>query len=136
MVERSVIAEGRTFRLHLSQTAGSTVTVNLWIDDGDQPVSQLQGSLRLSDVRPASRVLASLLSGAASVLGKQTSATERIDRLREKYPNAYLPWTAEDDRRLRELHQQAVGIAELARTFGRQPSAIRSRLEKVLPPRP
>jgi len=59
-----------------------------------------------------------------------------IDELRQKYSNAYMPWTGDDDRKLVELYHANVGTAELARRFGRKPSAIRSRLEKLLPPAP
>jgi hypothetical protein len=136
-ITRSTIAEGQPFRLHLRQAESETVTIDLVVGGPDQPVGQLHGQLRLSDVGPASRMLASLLGGVAATFGEPptvTPAQERIDRLREKHPNAYLPWTAEDDRRLRDLHQREVSIAELASTFGRQPSAIKSRLAKVLLP--
>lgn len=55
----------------------------------------------------------------------------RYEKLRERYPNAYESWSARDDRELLRLHEDGWGIPELARRFGRQPSAIKSRLRKL-----
>lgn len=40
-------------------------------------------------------------------------------------------WTAQDERRLVELHEAGVSIDELARTFGRRKGAVRARLFKL-----
>ena len=48
-----------------------------------------------------------------------------------RFPRAYERWTAEEDRRLRDLHEAGWDETELASEFGRQPSAIRSRLRKL-----
>ncbi|MDE0006753.1 MAG: NERD domain-containing protein [Gammaproteobacteria bacterium] len=53
-----------------------------------------------------------------------------VDEVRRRHPRAYKRWTAEEDRRLRDLHEEGLDEADLAREFGRQPSAIRSRLGK------
>lgn len=55
----------------------------------------------------------------------------RYDKLRERHPNAYERWTARDDRELLRLHEDGWVSTELARRFGRQPSAIKSRLRKL-----
>ena len=55
----------------------------------------------------------------------------RHGKLRERYPNAYEPWSARGDRELLRLHEDGWDNAELARRFGRQPSAIKSRLRKL-----
>ncbi len=54
----------------------------------------------------------------------------RLDRLREKYPRAYLPWHKEEDVRLMELHVEGKKVNIIAEILERQPSAIRSRLAK------
>ena len=51
--------------------------------------------------------------------------------IRREYPNAYLPWTAESDAALLAAYQSGHDVAALADTFGRQPSAIRSRLNHL-----
>ena len=55
----------------------------------------------------------------------------RVAEIRRQYPNAYLPWTAESDAALLAAHQAGHDVAALADTFGRQPSAIRSRLNHL-----
>ncbi len=54
-----------------------------------------------------------------------------VDEVRLRHPRAYQRWTAEEDRRLRDLHEAGWDEADLASEFGRQPSAIRSRLRKL-----
>lgn len=51
--------------------------------------------------------------------------------LRERYPNAYRPWSNTDDDRLRELFNEGHKTAAMATRFGRQPGAVRSRLLKL-----
>jgi len=55
----------------------------------------------------------------------------RVEQVRRQHPNAYLPWTAEADAALLAAHQAGHDVAALADTFGRQPSAIRSRLNRL-----
>ena len=56
---------------------------------------------------------------------------EGLKELRKRYPNAYEPWSAEDDNELRRLHGDGWTVSDLVRRFGRQPGAIRSRLGKL-----
>jgi ATP-dependent DNA helicase PIF1 len=56
---------------------------------------------------------------------------EWLAKQRQKYPNAYEPWEEEDDIRLRALFEDDGKISAIARSFGRQPGAIRSRLKKL-----
>ena len=55
----------------------------------------------------------------------------QVAEVRREHPNAYLPWTAEADAALLAAHQAGHDVAALADTFGRQPSAIRSRLNHL-----
>lgn len=59
---------------------------------------------------------------------------ERIARLRHTHPRAYAPWTREEDARLLEGFRDGTSLAALARDAGRQPNAVRARLEKLLGP--
>lgn len=137
-VTRSMISQGKVFRLHLKHLDQATVAVDLEIGDDDgHDDGRLHGQLLAADLAAASRALTSLFGGAASVLlpsPGSPAAKERLEKIRKKHPNAYTPWTAEDDQRLLQLYAANVGVPELARRFGRQPSAIRARLEKVLVP--
>jgi hypothetical protein len=55
----------------------------------------------------------------------------QVAEKRREYPNAYLPWTAESDAALLAAYQSGHDVAALSGTFGRQPSAIRSRLNRL-----
>lgn len=59
--------------------------------------------------------------------------SEKLAKMRLKYPNAYRPWTDKDDAELAELFNKknTVTIDELTRTFGRHPGSIRARLQKL-----
>lgn len=54
-----------------------------------------------------------------------------IQKMRAKYPNAYKPWSREDDDKLTELFNNSAGVSELVKTFGRQKGAINSRLIRL-----
>ena len=54
-----------------------------------------------------------------------------VEEIRRQYPKAYAKWLPEDDERLKEMYAAGTGVAELARQFGRNRGAIRSRLTKL-----
>lgn len=56
---------------------------------------------------------------------------ERLEKIKEKYPNAYEPWTSEADEEIKRLHLQGKSNSELSKIFQRQSSAIRSHLKKL-----
>jgi len=56
---------------------------------------------------------------------------EHMAAIKRKHPRAYERWTQDEDTRLATLYAQGTPIDELAAHFQRQPSAIRSRLEKL-----
>lgn len=51
--------------------------------------------------------------------------------VREKYPNAGKPWSAQDDEELRRLFASGNSIADLALTFSRTPNGVKLRLERL-----
>lgn len=53
------------------------------------------------------------------------------DEIRRRFPNAWKRWSVEDDRELRRLSEEGWNNARLGEHFGRKPSAIRSRLDKL-----
>ena len=57
--------------------------------------------------------------------------TYSVYACRQEYPNAYDPWTEEDDARLMELWREGLSIDELAEHFGRKRGAIISRMKKL-----
>lgn len=54
-----------------------------------------------------------------------------LEKLREKFPRAYNPWTANEDNQLVEMVKRGVKPADMARILRRQPGAIHARLEKL-----
>ena len=54
-----------------------------------------------------------------------------IEEKRAKNPNAYRPWTKENDERLLQLSASGKSIPELCEIFGRNQGAIASRLKKL-----
>jgi hypothetical protein len=56
--------------------------------------------------------------------------SEKLAKMREEYPNAYMPWKDEDDAKLKELFEKGETLNKLTIKFGRHPGSIRKRLEK------
>ena len=69
----------------------------------------------------------SMPSGRRGAAAKQ----RKYNKIRNRYPNAYEPWSPEDDRELLRLRVDGWDNVKLAQRFGRQPSAIKSRLQKL-----
>jgi len=65
------------------------------------------------------------------MIGEGNSKAYDIEQIRREYPKAYAKWTEEEDARLRNEHFQGRTANELAKSFQRKPSAIRSRLRKL-----
>jgi len=53
------------------------------------------------------------------------------EKIRQKYPRAYVKWSQDEDENLKKEYASCQQIGELAQRFQRQPSAIRSRLQKL-----
>jgi len=54
-----------------------------------------------------------------------------LDKLRETHPRAYQPWSPREENQLAEMFKRGVTINDMVAQLGRQPGAIRSRLEKL-----
>ena len=57
--------------------------------------------------------------------------TYSVEECRREYPNAYDPWSEEDDERLTELWREGLSLDEIAERFGRKRGAIISRMKKL-----
>ena len=55
-----------------------------------------------------------------------------IEEKRKLYPNAYKPWSKEDDERLWFLYEKGGNVKELSLFFKRNEGAIRSRINKII----
>ena len=54
-----------------------------------------------------------------------------MEQQKQKFPNAYAQWTAEEERDLLKLHIQGKSASEMAQILQRNIGAIRSRLKKL-----
>ena len=57
--------------------------------------------------------------------------TYSVYACRREYPNAYNPWSDEDDKSLAGMCCHGATIEELAAHFGRKPGGIKSRIKKL-----
>lgn len=55
---------------------------------------------------------------------------QRMAAIKARHPRAYEKWSAEEDAELKSMSERGVGHDQMATHFKRQPSAIRSRLDK------
>ena len=55
-----------------------------------------------------------------------------LDEKRKQFPNAYKPWSTEDDKLLITLHYENRSIKELMSIFKRNEGAIHSRIQKLV----
>ena len=56
---------------------------------------------------------------------------EVIEKIKKESPNAYNPWTKEEEQQLANLYNQGKQIKEIATTLQRQQGGIKSRLKKI-----
>ncbi len=61
---------------------------------------------------------------------KATSWADRLATMREKHPNAYRPWTDEQDEKLKQDFQNGVTVKKLSKQLGRHEKSIILRLQK------
>jgi hypothetical protein len=64
--------------------------------------------------------------------GTASDWNAKLAKMREGYPNAYMPWSDLDDLRLVKKATEGKTIKELSKDFGRHEGSIRSRLIKLL----
>lgn len=66
---------------------------------------------------------------------KQKTGTDwnaKIAKMRETYPNAYMPWKDLDDLRLIKKATEGKTIKQMSKDFGRHEGSIKARIEKLL----
>lgn len=55
---------------------------------------------------------------------------EKIEKMRETYPNAYRPWKPDDDAAIKQGFHQGMSVSELSKQLGRHEGSITMRLQK------
>lgn len=74
------------------------------------------------------------LGSGSGLNGSQKNAYRpktQNEKIRQKYPRAYVKWSQDEDENLKKEYASCQQIGELAQRFQRQPGAIRSRLQKL-----
>lgn len=61
---------------------------------------------------------------------KPSSWADKIEKMRETYPNAYRPWTTQQDALLKQEFQNGVPVDELSNMLGRHEGSVVMRLQK------
>lgn len=56
--------------------------------------------------------------------------SEKIEKMRETYPNAYRPWLEEQDAELKQFFTQGENLKQLSKRLGRHEGSIKMRLQK------
>ncbi len=54
-----------------------------------------------------------------------------FDAIRTKHPQAYRPWTSEEEAQLKKMFERGKQMKEITGKLGRQPGSIRARLKKI-----
>lgn len=60
-----------------------------------------------------------------------SNGKSHMDELKEKFANAYQPWSSDDDLRLEKLFCEKKSVKELSEIFSRNRGAIESRIRKL-----
>ena len=127
---------------HFSEVRHMSVTIILGV--GGEPCNpELLYKIPLNDIVPiisGNLLLANYLLPASSFdismfLRQEENTKEKAYNLSEKrkqYPNAYKPWSTDDDKLLVTLHYEGRSIKELMSIFKRNEGAIQSRIKKLI----
>lgn len=60
----------------------------------------------------------------------KASWADKLEKMREEYPNAYRPWSEQEDVKLVKLFAAENGVKTLSKLMGRHPGSIKARLKK------
>lgn len=63
-------------------------------------------------------------------VAKASSWAERLEKMRQKHPNAYRPWTDEQDDLLKQQFQAGNDLGTLSKLLGRHEKSVALRLQK------
>ncbi len=60
-----------------------------------------------------------------------TGYQDRLAAIKQKHPNAYEPWTQQQEELLRKMHHDGAPIHAIAAALNRQQGAVRGRIRKL-----
>ena len=84
------------------------------------------------DVLLAARDGAEAGESGGEAEGGASGDDERMQAIKAQHPQAYEPWTQEEEERLLALQRRGATLDEMAGELGRQPGGITSRLRRLL----
>ena len=132
-VHPEVAAKDRDFKISsaaarkafeaMGEEAHAKLEHNFVIASGGLPTPRLRQAGR----EPSSSVNVRRDAGSSASSEKKSS----LGILREKYPNAGRSWSEADDELLKKMFAENKPQKDMAKHFGRKPSAIRARLGKL-----
>lgn len=132
-LEREVTEGDRTYQVTATAMPdGRTAICFLSGATNSDQFNELSGVIAKEDVAIIARAFRPELTGIAAWHGVNLdSDANGLTALRLKHPNAYMPWTSEQEELLLELHKEGMSVSRIAKELGRQVGAIRQRLEKL-----
>ncbi len=77
------------------------------------------------------QVASKVTSSLVNFTRKETTRAAKIAKAKQKYANAYEPWTKKEDADLALLYKQGNNTMTISEELQRQPGAITIRLEKL-----
>lgn len=131
--EREVISGGRVYQVTATALAdGRTAFCMRSGEAGAIELNEISGIIAREDLVMVACAFRPEIAAIAAYHGIFIDDTARgIAQRRRKYPNAYAPWTEEQETVLVRLHDSGVSTRDIAKELGRQPGAITARLEKL-----
>ena len=132
-LEREVIEGDRTY--HITATAmpdGRTAICFLSGPVNSPDLNELSGIIAKEDLVVIARAFKPELTSIAAWHGiSLDDRASRIGDVRRRHPNAFAPWTAEQEQTLLELHRAGTPRREIAKQLGRPIGGVHRRLEKL-----
>jgi len=120
-VHPEVLAKDKEFRATSSQTEAKLTQLSASSLNSEQ-----ENFIRLTGGKTARKN-----SPTPKIKTENIADKTPFEKIRDKYPNAYQPWEEAQDFKLRDLFKEGLSVGELAKVFGRNQGAIRSRLAKL-----
>ncbi len=129
-VHPEVLARDREFREASEATQAEFARMSQ-----EQRIETQRSFVRAAGGKPITTVMKKETARAAGeqhrALRDAQGGDAAFARIREGHPNAYRPWREEDDDELRRRFIGQATTTQLAKEFGRDRGAIRSRLKKL-----
>jgi len=107
---------------------------------GHTPEAVAPAAAASAPAPPAERERGAPRRAAGGAMGGKSDAEREavIAQARQRNPQAFAPWTKEEEQQVRQRYERGETVPAIARAHSRSPRAIELRLQKlgVLPPEP